>query len=399
MLPKEKGRSQMGQLSMELYLRHLKKRYYQGNRAEKSKILDEFCSTSGYHRKHAIRLLRTGYRGFHKPTCRPKRYDPARLLEPLKQIWFATDQLCGKRLKTALPLWLPFYEKHHVELGERERHELLSMSAATLDRLLSPIKSGYPKGLSGTKPGSLLKTQIPIKTEQWNEKEPGFVEADTVAHCGTSLAGDFVWSLTLTDIFSGWTENRAVWNKGSEGVVTQIHSIETNLPFLLKGFDCDNGSEFLNYHLLRYFQEREKKPEFTRSRPYKKNDNAHVEQKNWTHVRQIFGYHRFEKPILVELMNDLYSNELSQLRNYFYPTIKLKSKERIGSKIKKKFEQARTPYERLMDCKQLSAIEKDKLKKQFELLDPFELQKKIQKKLKRIFQHVNLQISKRKTAI
>ena len=200
--------------------------------------------------------------------------------------------MCGKRLKSALPIWLPHYQKHYGELTGEVKKQLLMMSAASIDRMLKPLRVVNKRGLCGTKPGSLLRKQIPIKTEQWNEEHPGFVEADTVAHCGMSLAGDFVWSLTLTDIASTWTENRATWNKGSAGVIKQIQAIEKTLPFPLFCFDSDNGSEFLNYHLLTYFQNHPGKTpiQSTRSRPYKKNDNAHVEQKNWTHVRQLFGY-------------------------------------------------------------------------------------------------------------
>lgn len=163
--------------------------------------------------------------------------------------------------------------------------------------------------MGGTKPGTLLKNHIPIRTGFWDVSVPGFMEADTVAHCGNSLSGDFVWGLTLTDILTGWTECRATWNKGSTGVVNQVKAIEQALPFTLRGFDCDNGSEFLNYRLLRYFTEHPEKPQFTRSRPYKKNDNAHVEQKNWTHVRHLFGYDRLDSPAPVEKMNALYAND------------------------------------------------------------------------------------------
>jgi len=226
------------------------------------------------------------------------------------------------------------------------------------------------------------------------------MEADTVAHCGTTLAGDFVWSLTLTDIASGWTENRATWNKGATGVLEQIKHIENNLPFPILGFDSDNGSEFLNYHLLRYFTERpdQKSVQFTRSRPYKKNDNAHVEQKNWTHVRQLFGYYRFDNPKIVILMNDLYSQELSSLLNFFYPCIKLIDKVRIKSSIKKKYDIAQTPYQRLMASTCLNEEQKKALTDKFNALDPFLLQKNVQKKLKLIFKHVNIQ-DKQRTAI
>lgn len=393
----------MGELRMDLYLKTQRYRYSRGNRGLKKQILDDFCETYGYHRKAASRLLRQPAISDKKPKKpgKKKTYEPRLLLEPLKKIWLATDQMCGKRLKQALPLWLPHYYKHHEPPLDEITSQLLAMSAATIDRLLKPVKSRYGKGLSGTKPGSLLKKHIPVSTNQWDTNKVGFMEADTVAHCGTSLMGDFVWSITLTDIFSGWTEMRATWNKGAAGVMDGIKEIEEQLPFEMKGFDCDNGSEFLNWHLIRYFTERPTKQsiQFTRSRPYHSDDNAHVEQKNWTHVRQIFGYHRFDNPRLVKLMNDLYSNEISLLFNYFYPCIKLVDKVRIGSSIKKKYDKAKTPYQRLMASNCLTLEQKKPLQDKFITLDPFDLQKTIQKKLKLLFKWVNVQSSKQRKAI
>ncbi len=387
----------MGQLTMDIYLRHLKTRYFRSNRKNKTQILNEFCGTSGIHRKHAIRLLtKTSPLFRNKRTGRPRSYNPKTLQEPLKAIWLATDQMCGKRLKAAMPLWLPYYEQVNV-LDHVIRHQLLTMSDRTIDRFLRPIKIHYPKRIGGTRPGSLLKKHIPIKTNQWNETIPGFVEADTVAHCGTSLLGSFVWSITLTDIFSGWTENAAVWNKGAHGVLTQIQGMEKRLPFTILGFDCDNGSEFLNHHLLKYFQNRKSPIQFSRSRPYHKGDNAHVEQKNWTHVRQLFGYFRFENPELVILMNDLYQNELSLLHNYFYPVMKLQDKIRIQSKIKKQYDKPQTPYQRLLASEHINELQKLKLKQIFESLNPFELQRAIQLKLKHIFSLVDLKLKGRRT--
>lgn len=393
----------MGELKMDLYLKTQRYRYRRGNRALKKRILDDFCETYGYHRKAAARLLRQAPISDKKPKKRGKKklYEPFILLEPLKKIWLATDQMCGKRLKQALPLWLPHYHKHHESTSDEISSQLLAMSAATIDRLLSPIKARYRKGLSGTKPGSLLKKHIPISTNQWDTNKVGFMEADTVAHCGASLMGDFIWSITLTDIFSGWTEIRATWNKGATGVMDGIQNIEESLPFEIKGFDCDNGSEFLNWHLLRYFTERPTKQnvQFTRSRPYHSDDNAHVEQKNWTHVRQVFGYHRFDNPKLVKLMNELYANELSLLFNFFYPCIKLVDKVRIQSSIKKKYDKAQTPYQRLMSSSCLTLEQKKLLQDKFIALDPFALQKDIQKKLKLLFKLVNIQGSKQRKAI
>ncbi len=382
----------MSQRIVKETLGYYRRRYKGSNRAEKRKILDHFCQMYGYHRKAAVRRLNGGGpEEPNKPKRGPKRrYDARELLTPLKAIWFATNQICSKKLKAALPLWLPYYEKHHGTLSEQTKQKLLSISAATLDRLLQPTNvKGGRRGLSGTRPGTLLKHQIPIKTEHWDVTEPGFMEADTVAHCGTSLAGNFVWSLTLTDIYSGWTECRATWNKGATGVLAQIKHIEDTLPFALQGFDCDNGSEFLNYHLLRYFHTRKEKVAFTRSRPYRKNDNAHVEQKNWTHVRQLFGYDRFGDERLVVLMNDLYAKEWSLLLNFFHPSQKLKEKNKINSKYQKKYFLPQTPYQRLMESASIPESTKMKLRDIHASLDPFLLKRVVEEKLR----HINKLIS------
>lgn len=382
-------------MTMQTYTKVLKSRYLKGNRKTKKQILDEFCISSGYNRKSAIRLFTRGLLGTRdKPAGQKKQYDPHLLLPPLKFIWLATDQMCGARLAAALPMWLPFYEAKYP-LDPEIKHKLLSASARTLDRLLKPLKHRYPRRFSGTKPGSLLRSQIAIKTQQWDEKQPGYVEADTVAHCGTSLLGNFIWSITLTDIYSGWTENAAVWNKGAHGVLQEIKKIEQRLPFFILGFDSDNGGEFLNYHLLKYFQERNKPVEFTRSRPYHKGDNAHVEQKNWTHVRQLFGYYRLENPDLVDLMNDLYQNEFALLHNYFCPAMKLQKKERVDAKIIKKYDQPQTPYQRLMQSQHINDLQKEKLTKIYRSLNPFDLKDKIEKKLKYIFMNVDLYLRKK----
>lgn len=391
------------QLTMNLYVEHLKKQYVGAPKKEKARLLDELCELTGYHRKHAIALMSACRHKAEKPPKakrgRKKTYCPEAVLAPLKQIWFATDQMCGKRLKAAIPLWLPFYESSGV-LDELVKQQLLTVSSATIDRLLMPSRIKFPKRMCGTKPGSLLKKHIPISTDQWNESRPGFFEADTVAHCGTSLMGDFVWSLTFTDICTTWTENRAVWGKGSLGVCDAIKDIEQCLAFPILGFDSDNGDEFLNWHLVRYFQNREAPVQFTRSRPYHSDDNAHVEQKNWTHVRQIFGYSRIENRAVLELMNDVYRNECSFLHNYFYPTIKLKDKERVNAKIIKRFEKTpKTPYQRVLDSEHINQAPKDKLTDIYKTLNPFELKKSLELKLKRIFAQVDLQLRGRNVAI
>ncbi len=263
---------------------------------------------------------------------------------------------------------------------------LNSISAATIDRLLKPIRAKIGgRGLSGIKPGKLLKKHIPIQSGVWDVSQPGFMEADTVAHCGDSLAGDFVWSLTMTDICTGWTECRATWNKGADGVMTQIKTIQQALPFPIRGFDCDNGSEFLNWNLLRYFQSYEQPIKFARSRPYHSNDNAHVEQKNWSCVRQLFGYDRIGDARLVSLMNDVYANEFSQFTNFFCPTLKLMSKAREGSKWVRKHSKPITLAQRLLDHPDTAQMTRDKLLMQIKTLNPFEIQKQIQRKLTVIF--------------
>lgn len=381
----------MGKQAKRAYLEAIRGRYRKAKQANKTKILDEFCAVCDYNRKYAIRLL-----GRKKPTSQPRRvgrkpkYTHPQLLEALRRVWLASDQLCGKRLKVALPLWLPHYEAEYGTLVPEAKSGLLAVSASTLDRLLKPVRVEHPKGLCGTKPGTLLKSQIPIRCEHWDVSQPGFVEADTVAHCGNSLAGDFVWSLTMTDILSGWTECRATWNKGAQGVLAQIKAIEAALPFPLKGFDCDNGSEFLNHPLVNYFSAHPEKPSFTRSRPYKKNDNAHVEQKNWSQVRQLFGYDRFDNSKLVALMNDLYAHEWSQMQNHFCPTLKLKEKSREGSRYKKRYHTPETPYQRVIASDAIPEAVRKQLRANHDTLNPFDLKRRIEAKLKLIFSMVSV---------
>jgi hypothetical protein len=374
--------------SKQEYFQAIKTRYRSASKQDKAYILDEFCSICCYNRKYAIRLLNNKKHRKKKIPPGPKPvYQDRSLLTTLKKLWFATDQMCSKKLKAAIPLWLPYYEQEYGCIDDRIKAKLAAISPSTIDRLLKPVRvKYYGKGRCGTKPGTLLKNQIPIQSNTWDCTQPGFFEADTVAHCGNSLAGDFVWSLTFTDIATGWTENRAVWNKGAHGVLTQIKDIEKGISFPICGFDCDNGSEFLNYHLYRYFTDRPVRPvRFTRSRPYKKNDNAHVEQKNWSHVRQLLGYDRFNKPQLVSLINELYITAWNPYNNFFCPSMKLISKKRINSRYVKKYDCPKTPYQRLIDSQHVCQQDKQRLTDTFLSLNPFTLKKKIESKLKIIF--------------
>lgn len=380
----------MGKQERRAYLEAIQARYRRANKTGKTAILNEFCAVCDYHRKYALRLLsRRPHARKAAAVRRPgpvSRYDTPELIEALRMIWMTSDQLCSKRLKAALPLWVPHYETSIHQLSTETRTLLTNISAATIDRLLKPLRAqAGGRGLSGTKPGTLLKKQIPIQAGVWDVTQPGFMEADTVAHCGDSLAGSFVWSLTMTDICTGWTECRATWNKGADGVMTQIKAIQRALPFPVRGVDCDNGSEFLNWHLLRYFQTQKQPIQFTRSRPYHSNDNAHVEQKNWSCVRQLFGYDRMEDMRVVKLMNDIYANEFSLLTNFFCPTLKLKSKSRDGSKWVRKHSKPLTPAQRLLAHPEMPDAMKEKLTAQINTLNPFDIQKQIQRKLKAIF--------------
>jgi hypothetical protein len=375
----EKGT--MSLRSKQEYLGRIYGRYQRGGREHKGKILDEFCAVCGYQRKFALRLLnRPLRRKRRRPGPKPK-YDPERLLPSLKRVWLLAEQPCGKLFKASLPLWLPFFP----ELEPALKKELLAMSAATLDRLLKPARFEHRRrGLCATKPGKLLRHHVPLRDGPADTKHLGHIEADTVAHCGDSVAGDFVYSLTFTDVCTGWTEIRATWNKSSRGILEQLKDIEQKLPFPMISFHADNGSEFLNWPLWEYLRGPKRTVKFTRSRAYRKNDNAHVEQKNWTHVRQLFGHDRFEHPELVPLMNGIYAH-WNLLQNHFRPTFKLKSKEKLGSRYRRRYEKPQTPYQRLIDDGQLPPSSRHQLKTDHQALNPVQLKKNIEQDLKTFF--------------
>lgn len=378
----------MGNESKKEYLEAIRKRYKKASKIQKSIILNEFCQNCNYSRKHAIKLLSQKPKQSKKKRGKKKKYDSPLLIKVIKDLWLATGQLCSKRLVEAIPTWLPFYENKYGTLPDCIRNNLSTISDSTIDRLLKPIRAKTKrKGLSGTKPGTLLKQHIPIKTDQWDEKRPGFLEADTVAHCGGSLMGDFVWSVTMTDIASGWTECRASWNKGYENIMEQIENIENELPFSILGFDSDNGNEFMNWHLYRYFENdlRTQPVQFTRGRPYHKDDNAHVEQKNWSCVRQLFGYDRFENQELVKKMNNLYKNFWAPYQNFFLPSFKLIEKSRINGKQTKIHDNPKTPYQRLLESEHISNEIKSRLKEKYATLNPFDLKYNLEKNLRLFF--------------
>jgi hypothetical protein len=252
------------------------------------------------------------------PKCRPVR-------EVLPNLWPAAEQLCGKRLAPALALGLPHYAKHFNPLQPSQKELLAQISPATIDRLLADCKA-TPRGLCGPRPGTLLRQQIPIAGEVWDERHPGLLEVDSVAHCGGRLAGDFIRSLTYTGLASGWTEGRAVWNKGYPGVLTQTQDVEARLSFALRRMDFDNGGEWLNWQLVRCLQECAVPVQLTRSRPYHKDDNAHVEQKNRVWPRQLLGYRRLDNVQTVEPICERYRDGWGPLHNFFLPSAKLVQK-------------------------------------------------------------------------
>lgn len=379
----------MSPMSKREYLAQVRPRYHKANLKKKSHMLDEFCETYLCHRKHAIRILNKPLVPVPKPIKkqgRPSIYNDKRIEAVLKCIWLNANLPCGKRLKPIMPLWLPSYQLTFQKLPENLLSLLLCISPATIDRILKHSRIKYTKrGHSTTKPGTLLRKQIPIKTNQWDETRPGFVETDLVAHCGASVAGQYANTVDLVDIATQWSEQRAVWGKGEFAVMGQIEDIEASLPFDILGFDSDNGSEFLNHQLLRHFLDRKIPIQFTRSRAYRKDDNAHVEQKNWTHVRQWLGYERFDNPAVVGLLNDLYKNEWRLFHNFFLPSVKLISKQRIGSKTVKKHDSPKTPYQRILESPLIKADVKEQLTHIFNSLNPFELRKIIRSKIKKVF--------------
>lgn len=375
----------MSQITRQEVLERKRWRYRHAGKGHKKKIIDELVELFGYHRKAAIRALRSRpERKAPFVVGRPREYNPEQLLKPLKAVWLHALQPCAVRLKAALPEWLPAYEQDHGCLEADVRESLLAASRATLDRLLRPARVEHRRR-AATRPGTLLRQEIAIRTE-WTENAPGYLEMDTVALCGGSLDDRHAWMMDGVDIHTTWNEMRALPNRSEAATVLQIGDVEQSLPFPLCGLDTDNGGEFINHHLKRYLQERPQPVGFTRTRPYRKNDNAHIEQKNYTQVRQWFGYERYDNPEVIPLINELCKGPLGQLLNYFLPTLKLESKERIGSRTVRKYGPARTPLARVLECRQVTEQTKDRLRSHKQSLNPFALRRQIDQQLKLIDQ-------------
>jgi transposase InsO family protein len=367
------------------YLRAVYARYRQAERQQKQVILDEFCANTGYHRKYAIRLLNGPPPERARPPVRRQRspsYSPA-TVAVLAQLWEAAGYPWSVRLKALVSLWMPWIEKR-FRLSAGVRRQLEAISTRQIDRRLQARKQQLKRRLYGrTRPGALLKHQIPVKTDAWDVRVPGFTEVDLVSHSGNAASGEFAYSLNVTDLHTTWTETRAVLGKGETAVREQLEEIAAALPFRLLGIDSDNGSEFINWHLGRWCNARD--IQWTRSRPYKKDDNAHIEQKNWTHVRKLLGWDRYDTPQAVEAINDLYHHELRLWMNLFQPSVKLVKKVRVGSRLRRVYGPPETPLDRVLASQLLEPEQTETLRALRRNLDPFELARAIERKLERIY--------------
>lgn len=367
------------------YIKKVYERYQKASKSAKGRMLDELCRVCDYNRKYAIWKLGSWVRGARlsrKGRGRPKTYEKE-VLAVLEKIWEAANYPWSVRLKAILKLWRPWMKKHYP-LSPALEAQLLAISPSTIDRALKAKKHLLKRRLYGrTKPGTLLKHQIPIKTDMWDVKTPGFVEVDLVSHSGPSNEGEHLHSVNLTDIASTWVETRVVMGKGERGVFEALKEMRQKLPFDLLGFDSDNGSEFINYHLKKYCDT--EKIQFTRSRPYKKNDNAHIEQKNWTHVRKLMGWNRYDTEEAKAAMNVFYQNECRLWMNLFQPSVKLKKIIRVGSRQKRKYDAPQTPLDRLLASPLTTSKKVQALKALRETLDPFVLSEQVNQSLKKIW--------------
>ncbi len=374
----------MGHQAKWEYLRLMHQRYRHATRQERTPLLSEFCRVTGYHRKYALRLLNGPPPSRTRPPRRRRAptYGP-RVIQVLAAIWAAAGYPWSVRLKALLPLWLPWARTRYRLTPALER-QLLALSPRQMDRRLQARKRQLKTRRYGrTKPGTLLKHHIPLKTDRWDVSVPGYTEIDLVAHCGDRGDGEFVHSLNLTDIHTTWVETRAVLGRGQTGVRDALDEMRQALPFALRGIDSDNGSEFINRHLYGYCQGTG--IQFTRGRPYQKDDNAHIEQKNWTHVRKLMGYVRYDSGAAGEAMNDLYRSELRLFQNLFLPSVKLVKKVRVGSRVRRRYDRPQTPLERVVTTGGGDPTKVAELVALRDRLDPFTLAQTIDEKLDRLY--------------
>jgi len=367
------------------YLKVIREKYFKaGTRKEKTRLLDEYCGNTGQSRKYVIWKI---HKGMVKPKQRKKRketYD-GQVRAALAKMWEIFDYPCGQRLKPLLEREVDrLKEFGEIGISDEVALKLKTMSPATIDRKLKHQRKVLHllRAKGGPKPGYLLKQKIPIKLTEWDTSQVGYLEADLVAHCGSSTLGEYINTVSATDISSGWWEGEPIMGKSQEHSFWALKEIRQRTPFEWKGLDSDNGSEFINQVLYKYCQR--EGLEFTRSRANRKNDNAYIEEKNWTHVRKVFGYLRYDTYEELTIMNDLCRNELRLYKNFFQPVMKLQSKERIGGKVKRRYQQAKTPYQRLMESEQLPEGVEEELTAIYLSLNPAQLKREIDAKLEQL---------------
>lgn len=374
----------MSQRSKRELLEEIRPRYLKAKKAKKKTMLDEFVAATAYHRKYAIRILKHGHprksgkkHGFHKVY-------QGEVVVALEQIWEVCGRICSKRLQPFLPEMVKVLERcGELTLPAETKRLLLQMSSATIDRCLGPAHFEHPHGLSTTKPGSLLKKAIPVRTyTPWNEDQPGFLEIDLVAHCGGSVEGQYINTLTCVDLSTGWIECLAVHHRSQQAVFEAIQTMRIYLPFLLLGLDSDNGNEFINDLLYQYSLS--EKITFTRSRPYQKNDQAHVEQKNWSVVRRLIGYDRLETEAEYLLLQSIYA-DLRLYTNFFQPVLKLVSKEHVDKKLVKRYDTAATPFQRVLAAIDIPFETKARLTNLCVQLNPVQLRTTIDAKVAKLW--------------
>ena len=374
------------------YLKKIQFEYLNSDRRRKNDLLNHAQMVTGMSRKHLIRWLNRSI-SFGPVTTvrrgRPKRYGPE-LEKHLQRLWLAMEQPCGKKMAVLLPVILAKYRRHAPEMNDELMRQASTIGASTLDRMARSWK--VQRGLCLTKAptSQWYKSAIPVQPKDWNITAPGKVQIDTVSHCGDSGHGAFASTLTVTDIHTHWTEMRATWTKNHQGIIRAFGDIERNLPFSLETVKFDSGSEFMNYAVISYVRStyvngRKNKIEVFRSRPYRKNDNCYVEQKNLTHVRQFIGYDRIDSPEATKILDEIYRELWCPFLNFFMPTFKLIRKERIGSKIRKQHEKPKTPYQRALESPEVSEEQKTRLRAMYEELDPFELKARIEERLQSFF--------------
>ena len=377
---------------MSLTSRHelletIRPRYLKASRAEKQKMLDEFTLATGYHRKYAIRVLKNRVQFQNRPKRKTQTYKAiyrGEVLQALEQIWEIYGRICSKRLQPILPEAIRVLERfQEIELSPETKALLLKISSASIDRCLRPVRIKSPHGLSTTRPGNLLKKSIAVRTfTEWDEEQPGFMEIDLVAHCGNTTEGQYLNTLTCTDLCTGWVTLSALRQRSQQAVCQAIQRMRQRLPFPLRGIDSDNGSEFINDLLYRYCLDEQ--ITFTRSRPYQKNYQAHVEQKNWSVVRHTVGYDRWETEQECALLESIY-DDLELYINYFQPSLKLVAKERVGNQTIKRYDTAKTPYQRILERQDISLETKARLVNLYIQLNPAELRRRIDQKIAKLW--------------